>query len=608
MQPFTINSENLLIEIEEEEEELIDVSSSYKHVDPNDKTYFYVAVIATSDIHGHFYPEELEIGNTNYTRGGLDYVAKYINILRNEFPNRVLYLDAGDLFQGGTESTVTEGEIMSDYYNAMETNGVTFGNHEYDYSRSFIENKVSEANFPYMATNIYDTVKETKSAFGENHITSKIFYFNVTNTNINSNRVEQIKIGVVGLSKKMAKNEISGSGYDDIIFLDYKDELVEEAKKLREEDGVHSVILLAHIGMGCGNEDVLDLDMYNRSSQQIPCNSGSELYALLKSLDEGVIDAVITGHSHREVHHWVNNIPVISPIYAGFYANILYLPFKWNTWSQIYYLLNNKITIEGPLPICEKVFKKSKKCDFVKESQLDKYLPLVEYKFHGVKIEKDSVLQPVHEKYDEMYEGYRAKIATIIGTEDILEILTNGDFYIGNIIADTERKITGADLSILGYGGLRTTWNPGRLTKSDIYDMLPFNNSLCTFTMNGDEVKKMLEILQTGNKAYYPTSGLKQILNKNTKGEVYLSDVKLFDGYMENELFPEKEYVIAMTDYYIIQGGDDFYKVLEWYTPRNLDCGFGYLAGIVENYIRTQGIIDVRQYKDENNPRIKKLF
>ena len=604
---FTI-TENFKDQNTEEEEELIDISSGYTHVDPNDSIYFYIAVIATSDVHGHFYPEELEIGNLTYTRGGLDYVSKYINILRNEFPNRVLYLDAGDLFQGGTESTLTNGEIMNDYYNVIEANGVTFGNHEYDYSRSFIENKVSEANFPYMATNIYDTKKETKNAFGENHITSKIFSFNITNTNQNNNRVDQIKIGIVGLSKEMTKQEISGSGYDDIVFLNYKNELTAEAKKLREEDKVHSVILLAHIGIGCGNEDVLDLNMYTKQTKQNYCNSDSELYILLNSLDEGVIDAVITGHSHREVHHWINNIPVISPIDAGLYANILYLPFKWNTWSQYYFLFKNRIAIEGPLPICEKIFKSSKNCEFVKESQLDKYLPLVSYKFHGVKIEKDPVLQPIHDKYDEEYEIYRTKIATIIGTEDELEVLTNGDFYLGNIIVDINRKVTGADLSVLGYGGLRTTWKPGRITKASVKDLLPFNNTLCTFSMTGDEVRKMMEILQTGYKAYYPTSGLKQILNKNSKGEIYLSDVKLFDGYMESELFPEKEYLVAMIDYYILKGGDDFYKIREWYEPRNLNCDFGYHPVIVENYLKAQGIIDVRQYKDDNNPRIKKLF
>ena len=86
--------------------------------------------------------EELEINGHKYTQGGLDYLSKYINILRNEFPERLLYLDAGDLFQGGTESTFSNGEIMTESLNLMKCQASTFGDHEYDYSREFLEDKI----------------------------------------------------------------------------------------------------------------------------------------------------------------------------------------------------------------------------------------------------------------------------------------------------------------------------------------------------------------------------------------------------------------------------------------------------------------------------------
>ena len=97
-----------------DDEELIDISEGYTKVDPLDKSYFYVPIISTNDLHGHFYPEQLEIDGYNYTQGGIDYLSKYISILKNEFPERVLFLDTGDLFQGGTESILSDGEIMTD--------------------------------------------------------------------------------------------------------------------------------------------------------------------------------------------------------------------------------------------------------------------------------------------------------------------------------------------------------------------------------------------------------------------------------------------------------------------------------------------------------------
>ena len=116
---------------------------------------------------------------------------------------------------------------------------------------------------------------------------------------------------------EMLNNAISGSGYEDIIFLKYKDELENEAKKLREENNLNSVILLCHIYLDCG-KDNLTLNMCKPSDfTDEECNKESALYKLINSLDEGIIDAIVTGHSHREVHHFIKNIPVICPINNG---------------------------------------------------------------------------------------------------------------------------------------------------------------------------------------------------------------------------------------------------------------------------------------------------
>jgi len=585
------------------DEDLIDISSGYKRINPDDQDYFYIPLFCSSDIHGHFYPEEFEVGDISYTKGGLDYLAKYINIIKEEFQNQFLYLDAGDLFQGGTESTLTKGEIMMDYFNLVNLNASTFGNHEYDESREFLEQKVSEAKFPFLATNVYDTVKKTKNAFGENHITSKIFTFKVPNKNTNEEE-DQIKIGVVGLSMNMPKNQISGEGFDDIKFLSYKDELVEESKKLRNENGVNSVVLLSHIGLGCGQGNNLTLNMYKPTDKQESCSQSSDLYTLINSIDEGVIDAVVTGHSHREVHHWIRNIPIVSPINYGAYANIIYLPFDR---KNNYKFVLNETRIEGPLPICEKIFKQNDnyKCEFIKADEIKDYLPLVEYKFHDVKIEKDPILQPVHEKYDEIYNAYNEKICTIIGTDDTMTIVTNGSFYVGNLMADIQNVITGSEISIVSYGNLRTTWNPGKLPRYKLQDMLPYGNNICSFTMNGNELKKAMKILQTGRKKYYPTSGLKQIMAKNENGEYYLADIKLFDGYKESEIVSDKEYLVSANSYLIEEAGDDFYDILPWYKPKNIKCDYGKDVDLTEEYLKKQGTIDVRNYMDPNNPRIR---
>ena len=601
-------------------DDLIDISKGYTHVNPSDRTYFYIAILSTNDLHGHFYPDELEINGYNYTQGGLDYLSKYISILKNEFPERVLYIDAGDLFQGGTESEFSNGDIMTESLNLMKCNASTFGDHEFDYSREFLENKVKKASFPYLAANIYDNKKKTKKAFGENHFSSKVYTFNVTNSylyknleddenqNENLNTLpDQIKIGIIGLSKELKKNEIKGEGYDDITFLKYKNELTAEAKRLREEEECIAVLLLTHMGITCGTtEKNLELNMYTSKSAQDLCESEDELYQLIMSLETDLIDGIISGHNHQQVHHWVYDIPVMTSVDQGFYANIMYIPFKWSAAKQIYELYKSKLQIEGPIPICGQIFEKTKKCEYVKQSQIEEYLPLVEYKFHGVKIEKDNLLNSIHEKYDEKYESYRKQICEIIGTEEFLKVSGNGDFPIGNIITEIQGRITGADISLIGYDILKAYWNPGKLLKYKISNLIPFKNNLCTFVMNGKEIKKMMGILQTGEKKYYSTYGIKQIMTKNeNNNEYYLSDIKLFDGYQESELILEKEYIISTIEYFIINGGNDFKNILNWYKPKDLKCDYGDIGDLIEKYLTAQKIIDVRKYMDDKNPKIK---
>ena len=541
----------------------------------------------------------------------MDYLEKYIDIIRNEFKSRFIYLDAGDLFKGGLESQLTDGDIMTESLNLMQCKATTFGLHEFDYSREFLENKIKQASFPYLSTNIYDNVKKTKNAFGDNHLTSKIYTINISDSEYVQNIPEEeknddqniIKIGIVGLAKNLDKNDITGTGFDDIDFLSYKNELTEEATKLREE-GCHAVLLLANIGLDCG-DNTMKLNMYKSNSKQDLCDTDSELYQLLLSIDSSIIDGIITGQSHKEVHHWINDKPIISSVDKGLYANILYLQFKWDKTKEIYKVNPKQSAIEGPIPICEKIFNKTNNCELIKPSEVEEYFPTLEYQFHGIKMEKTDTFSPIHNKYDSAWEYYKVKICDIVGTEEILNIENNGDFYIGNILTEIQNRMTGSQISIFDAKLLSDTWNPGKLPKYKISSLITTQSKLCSFSMKGKELLKMMSILQSGEDKYYATSGLKQIMSKDENNQFYLSQVKYFDGYKEEEIIPDKDYTISAIEELIVNGKGDFKNVLSWYKPQELNCDYGSIQELIEIYLKAQKTVDVRKYKDENNPKIK---
>lgn len=98
----------------------------------------------------------------------------------------------------------------------------------------------------------------------------------------------------------------------------------------------------------------------------------------------GTIDGVVQGHRHKFSHHFINGVPVMGTINGGYYFNILYLRFYNN---QVYEQI-----IEGPIPVCEKVFKNYGTCQYLEKEQLATAGNLVSWKFHGRFVEKHSFL------------------------------------------------------------------------------------------------------------------------------------------------------------------------------------------------------------------------
>jgi DNA mismatch repair ATPase MutL len=183
----------------------IGLNPNYERIDPNHSNYTYVPIVGIDDVHGLFFPKinNMIIGNKSliYKTGGLEYITKYINILRKEFgAHRVLFFDGGDFYQGGIDSVLFDGEIMQDFYNLVGLNGSTIGNHEFDYSREWIEAKIKKGNYKILINNIMDNSTQKKEgSLGENHKTSHIYTVKLENGDL-------IKIGVIGLSYNM-KND-----------------------------------------------------------------------------------------------------------------------------------------------------------------------------------------------------------------------------------------------------------------------------------------------------------------------------------------------------------------------------------------------------------------
>jgi len=578
-------------------EEVINLEPDSSLPTYDDENYFYIPIIHTNDIHGSFYPKKILLpSGKSYSIGGLEYLGKYISIMKKEWKDRFLYFDSGDQFQGGIEGSISKGKVIMDFFNKMGIKYATIGNHEYDYGIEFMKYYMNLSKFNWVLDNVKNTTTND--------------YINFPNQNKSQIiDIEGYKLGIIGLST-IETVFTTSTDLRDLKYEAYERIIKKESIKLKEQ-GANAIIVLAHIGLYCRgdiNDIKLEYKLRDKSTFQSDCRKTDEAYKLMKNLNTDIIDVFFAGHKHDVTHNWINGIPVMSNDRNGKYAQIIYLPFDRKTKK----LINNKIIIEGPLPICEKIFKNKKICDLAVINQNDEkqFGDLVSYKFHGQKIEKENIITDIGEKYQNLFNKYNKDYLTY--TFDHFESFKEHENNLGNFICEFLRHISGADISIVNPGSFRTPLYRGNISNATIHSFDPFGNKIVKFYAFGWEVKKMIKNLQQGSKGFYPSSGLKMTVKNFPKKK--LLKVKLFDGINEKEIENDKYYSIVSSEFCFPingqkKGGDDFRKIYEWFKPRSpiyIEVGKDYLSrDLLINYLRNIKELKGNIFYDENDLKMR---
>ena len=596
----------------------IGLNPNYYKIDPNDSNFTYIPVVGIDDVHGLFFPKvnKIKIGENKtleYKTGGLEYIARYLNILREDFgPERVLYFDSGDFYQGGIDSVLFDGEIMQDFYNLIGINGTTIGNHEFDYSREWVEKKIKKGDYSMLINNIKDNSTDKKGgALGKKQKTSKLYKIKLKNG-------DTIKIGVIGLSYNMKNDKTmpntwgNRNTWDNISFYPYMEELEKESEILRKKGAV-AVLALAHFGLVCNQTLAMKLDMYNKSSIQGECfrdDDDSVMFKLTDKLKPGIIDGIIGGDTHYEMHHWENGIPLMSTPTHARYINIMYLPFKKNEDGN-YTLVNDEIKIEGPLPACEKIFKNYQNCELISSDEYKESGKLIKYYWREKKIKKDKSVKPIYDKYYEKYEKYACQnIVTFEGFGKI-KVDKSGDCTLCNTYLDAIVDIKKADFAIINRGIFPEELVPGTLTRAEFYNQMPYLDKICTVNVTGKELKDIVETVQTLGKGFYPSSNLKQTIKINKAGNKTLADIELYINGTATKINDTQIYKMASSLFVLSEtSGEDFAKGKAFTIIHNkavnkeVSCSTNTIDDEMSKFFKGKGVIDLSNKVDPKNPRI----
>jgi len=195
-------------------------------------------------------------------RGGMARLATLVKDLRAKNPN-TLFVIAGDFLSPSILSTYLKGRQMIDTLNAIGLDAATFGNHEFDFGPAVLAERMREARFAWISSNVRD--RRTGSAFGGAQHDRLV-------------TLAGIRVGLLGLT--LAETAHASSPGPDVLFDDPLRAGRETADALRLR-GAKVVIALTHQDMAAdkalGEQAAIDVIAGGHEHEPLVAEAGRAL-------------------------------------------------------------------------------------------------------------------------------------------------------------------------------------------------------------------------------------------------------------------------------------------------------------------------------------------
>ncbi|MCL2078561.1 MAG: 5'-nucleotidase C-terminal domain-containing protein [Oscillospiraceae bacterium] len=138
------------------------------------------------------------------------------------------------------------------------------------------------------------------------------------------------------------------------------------------------------------------------------------------------------------------------------------------------------------------------------------------------------------------------------------EFVRTSETNLANLITDSMRHATGADIAIFNGGGIRATINPGDITMGDVLSAMPYSNILVTVELTGADVLSALEhgVSEYPQQAglFVQVSGIRFTIDPGEESGSRVKNVTMQDGSLFDQ---NKTYTVATIDF-IAAGGDGY--------------------------------------------------
>jgi 5'-nucleotidase/UDP-sugar diphosphatase len=186
---------------------------------------------------------------------------------------------------------------------------------------------------------------------------------------------------------------------------------------------------------------------------------------------------------------------------------------------------------------------------------------------------------------DPYVEKVNKKISEILGdATDDLTYSRTGESPLGDLVADAFREKGKTQIGIQNIGGIRARISKGKITWGNVFEVLPFYNTMITLKLTGAQLKKTLERGLVPSVGVVAISGIRvQFDRKKPDGQRVVS-LELANGSAVED---SKVYSVTTNDFVQV-GGDGFTEFAK--ATDVVDTGI-FLRDVLVDYIKAHPII-----------------
>ena len=418
----------------------------------------------------------------------------------------------------GALAKETQGALAFDLMALMGYDALAIGNHEFEYGVEIFGWQKNRASFPVLGANFF--YKDTDHPFAQAHTIIER---------------DGVRIGVVGI---MGRDAVSAIIPAFIAPLDITDEAAAVQKSVDAiRDEVDIVVLLTHMGKTAPMQTDAETDPMTQRD--------IDADIALAGAVTGV-DVLFGGHADAGTPE-----PVVHPETGTLIMQ---------TYGQATHLGFLELTLDG---VTGKISSYDGKLIPV---DADRYTP-------------DPII--------------RARIeAARAAASDLFEVIGASDSYmnrkyvrestLGNLFADIFREKAGTDIAFIHPGSLRKDLPAGPIRRVDVLDVYPFVDHVLTMTLNGRQIRDLIEQSLTFERGLLEVSGM-EVTYDLSKPE-YSRVVSLTkDG---KPIGPEDEFTVGAPT--IIANGADLFTT---FTEVEKTGNAGLISEILLEYFSTHDMV-----------------